>query len=103
MQYNTKILKKFAETVKKKYNCSVTPKIVWKKPTYAAASWRVRVRSAAFGLVATRIYVRSLRRNFLVENRFGREQKRSITEVWLYLEIRYARRTALPTHELPVG
>ena len=61
---------------------------MWKKLTYAASC---RVCSAFFGLVVTRIYVWRLRRNFLVENRFGREQKRSLTEVWLYSSlIRYA-------------
>ena len=84
MQYNTKNFEKNFEKITnetvKKYNSSVTPKVARKKPTYAA-QWCVCVRSASFGLVVTRIYVRSRRRNFLVENRFGREQKRSITEV----------------------
>ena len=95
MQYNTKNFEKICRNYqwnsKKKYNSSVTPKIVWKKSTYAASSWRVRIRSASFSLVVSWIYVRSSRRNFLVENRFGREQKRSITEVWLYLQAKWQR------------
>ena len=80
MQYNrTKFAEVTNETVKKTQHFSDPTNCV-KKPTYAA-SWHVRVRSASFVLVETQIYVRSLRRNFLVENRFGREQKRSITEV----------------------
>ena len=50
-----------------------------KKPT-DAASWRVRVRSASFGLVVTRISVRRLRRKNL--EFFGRKPTWSRTELF---------------------
>ena len=63
----------------KKYNSSVTSKIVGKK-LMDAASWRVCVHLASLGLVVTQIYVQSLRRKNL--EFFGRKLTWSGTELF---------------------
>ena len=79
MQYNTK---KFAEitneTVKKDATAQLHQKQCEKSRHMQHHGVFVFARLLSFSF---RIYVQNLKRNFLVENRYGREQKRSVTEV----------------------
>ena len=92
--YSTKIFEKIAEIINKtvkKYNSSVTSKILWKKPTNAAsgAFEFTRLLSVwSWPEFMFEVWVIKML-NFFVENCLGLEQNPSIIVIWLYSNKRF--------------